>query len=74
MTQKKQDWRAEIFIDEIWGEQGFDTTVNENLTYTELPSNGYSDIPISLNSKYFPMFHSFELILPEDRRLPMEFE
>lgn len=44
------------------------------LTYAEPPFDGYMDIPISPNSKYFPVFQSFELTIPKDRRFPMEFE
>ena len=93
-AQKKQDWRAAKFVNEIWREQGFDTTFNGTLinswvnpthrliyanyvpvlTYVKPPSDGYWDIPISPNLKYFLVFQPFELNLPEDRRLPMEFE
>ena len=72
-AQKKRDWRAAKFADEIWKEQGFDTTFDEtlinswenptrrlldadyvpHLTYAEPPSDGYWDIPISPNSKFF---------------------
>lgn len=44
------------------------------LTYVEPPSDGYWDIPISPNSKYFPVFESFDPRLLDMRRHPMEFE
>lgn len=31
IAQKKQDWRAVKFVDEIWRAQGFDTTFDESL-------------------------------------------
>lgn len=44
------------------------------LMYAEPPSNGYWDIPISPNSKFFTVFEPFDLSLPDDQRLPLEFE
>lgn len=51
-----------------------DTNYVPHLTYVEPPSNGYWNIPISLNSKYFPVFEPLDIHLPDARRLPMEFE
>ena len=44
------------------------------LTYTKPPSHGYWDISISPNSKFFPVFQYFDSSLPDENRLPMEFE
>lgn len=44
------------------------------LTYVEPPSDGYWYIPISPNSKYFPVLEPFDLNLPDNQRLPLEFE
>lgn len=44
------------------------------LTYAEPPSDGYWDIPISPNTKFFPVFKPFDLNLPDDHRLPLKFE
>lgn len=44
------------------------------LTFAEPPSDGYWDIPISPNSIYFPVFQPFDLSLPDEQRLPLEFE
>lgn len=93
-TQRKKDWRPAKFADEIWKEQGFDTSFDEtlinswvnptrrlldayyvpHLTYAQPPSDGYCDIPISPNSKYFLVFEPLDLNLPSARILPMEFE
>lgn len=43
-------------------------------TYAEPPSDSRWDIPISRNSKFFLVFQSFDLNLPYEKRLPMEFE
>ena len=45
-----------------------------HLTYSEPPSDGYWDIPISPNATYFAVFESFDCSLPDHKRLPMEFE
>lgn len=45
-----------------------------HLNYVEPPSDPYQDIPISPNSKFFPVLQSFDLILLDDRELLMEFE
>ena len=44
------------------------------MTFTEPPSDGYWDIPISPNSKYFLVFEPFDLSLPDEKKLPLEFE
>lgn len=44
------------------------------LNYAEPPSDGYWDIPISPNSKFFSVFEPFNLSLPDDQILPLEFE
>ena len=94
IIQRKRNWRAVKFAEQIWKEHGFDTTLDETLisswvnpirrllnddyrpilTYVKPPSDGYWDIPISLNSKFFPVFEPFYLSLPDDQRLPLEFE
>ena len=45
-----------------------------HLTYVEPPTDGYWDIPISPNAKYFTVFEPFDQSLPDAKRLPMEFE
>ena len=45
-----------------------------HLTYVEPPADGFWDIHLSPNVKYFPVFESFDLHIPEEFRLPMEFE
>lgn len=44
------------------------------LTFVEPPSDGYWDVPISPNAKYFTVFEQFDCNLPDHKRLPMEFE
>lgn len=44
------------------------------LTYVEPPSDGYWDILISPNSKFFSVFEPFDLSLPDDQRLTLEFK
>ena len=44
------------------------------LTYAEPPSDGYWDVPIAPNAKYFTLFEQFDRNLPDHKRLPMEFE
>ncbi|CAI9271644.1 unnamed protein product [Lactuca saligna] len=93
-TQRKRDWRVAKFADEIWKEQGFNTSFDEtlinswvnptsrlldvdyipHLNYVQPTSDGYWDIPISPNSKYFLVFKPLDLNIPDERRLPMEFE
>ena len=51
-----------------------DEDYTSHLTYVEPPTDGYWDIPISPNAKYFAVFESFECSLPAHKRLPMEFE
>ena len=51
-----------------------DEDYTPHLTYAEPPSDGYWDIPISPNAKYFSVFDSFDHSLPDHKRLPMEFE
>ena len=51
-----------------------DEDYTPHLTYAEPPSDGYWDIPISPNAKYFAVFDSFDRSLPDHKRLPMEFE
>ena len=51
-----------------------DEDYTPHLTYAEPPSDGYWDIPISPNAKYFAFFESFDYSLPDHKRQPMEFE
>ena len=51
-----------------------DDDYTPHLTYAEPPSDGYWDVPISPNAIYFTVFKQFERILPDPKRLPMEFE
>lgn len=44
------------------------------LTYADPPTDGYWDIPISPNAKFFTVFEPFDRSLPDDQRLPLEFE
>ena len=80
----KQIWRAYGFdttMDEslinswvISTRRLLDDDYRPILTYVEPPSDGYWDIPISPNSKFFHVFDPFDLSLADDQRLPLEFE
>ena len=51
-----------------------DDDYKPNLTYVEPPIDGYWDIPISPNAKYFTVFKPIDRSIPDDKRLPLEFE
>lgn len=44
------------------------------LMYVETPIDGFWDIPLSPNAKYFQLFELFDIRIPDEHRLPMEFE
>ena len=45
-----------------------------HLTYAEPPPDGYWDVPISPNARYFTILEQFDQSLPDAKRLPTEFE
>lgn len=45
-----------------------------HLTYVEPSTDGFWCIPLSPNAKYFPFFKHFDLRIPDEHTLPMEFE
>ena len=51
-----------------------DEDYRPRLTFSKPPLDGYWDVPISLIAKYFTVFEHFDLSLPDDKRMPMEFE
>lgn len=51
-----------------------DDDYTPHLTYTKPPLDGYWDVPISPNARYFIVFEQFDRSLPDAKRLPMEFE
>lgn len=51
-----------------------DTYYVSHLTYGEPLTDGYWDIPLSPNAKYFLVFEQFDLCILDDCRLPMDFK
>lgn len=45
-----------------------------HLMYAKSPTIGFWDLSLSPNTQYFPVFELFDVRIPDERTLPMEFE